>query len=231
MTTVLQFSGGKDSLACLYLLEPRWNDIAVVWCNSGAAFPETLEQMEQIRALVPHFVEIQGQQSITSHGYPVDVLPIASTWYGHQFEGRTGFRFQSRYDCCAAALWSPTFEAMRAMGVTHIIRGEKKADPKRSGLSDGATVSGITYEFPLLSWTDGDVLAYLKEKGIALPANYRYMTTGLDCWNCTAYLDQNAGRLDYMRAMHPEKAQIVSTVLTHLAHQINEDTTSLRETL
>lgn len=231
MKTVLQFSGGKDSLACLYLLEPRWNDITVAWCNSGAAFPEVIEQMQRIKSLVPNFVEIQGQQSIAIHGYPADVLPIASTWYGHQFEGRRGFVFQSRYDCCAAALWTPTLAAMHRMEVTHIIRGEKQADLKRSGLADGAVVGGIAYEFPLSDWTDADVLAYLHEKGIELPANYRHMTTGLDCWNCTAYLDQNAGRLDYMRARHPEKAQIVTAVLKQLAHQINEDTLSLRDSL
>jgi len=229
--TVLSFSGGKDSLACLYLLQSRWDEITVMWCNSGAAFPETLEQMAAIKALVPHFVEVQGHQSIGIEGYPADVVPVASTFYGHQFEGTDGFRFQSRYHCCAAALWTPTLNALRQLGATYIIRGEKNSDHKKSGLRTGIVVEGITYEFPLADWSDGDVMAYLNEKGIALPANYRYMTTGLDCWNCTAYLDENVGRMDYMRAFHPQKAETVSAVLRELFDRIHRDTQSLRELL
>jgi phosphoadenosine phosphosulfate reductase len=231
MDTALQFSGGKDSLACLYLLEPQWPDLVVVWCNTGAAFPETLEQMERIRTLVPHFAEIRGEQSIPKYGYPADVLPVASSWYGQQFENGSGIRFQSRYDCCAAALWTPTFQAMKSMGITRIIRGEKHLDAKKSGMVTGTVIDGITYEFPLQGWSNQDVLAYLAEKDVKLPANYRSMTTSLDCWNCTAYLDENAGRLDYMRAHHPQKADLVMKVLAQLAAQIELDTQPLRDLL
>jgi len=36
VTEVLQLSGGKDSLACLYLLKPKWDDLIVAWVNTGA---------------------------------------------------------------------------------------------------------------------------------------------------------------------------------------------------
>jgi len=39
METVLQFSGGKDSLACLYLLKPRWHEIMVLWLSTPAVLP------------------------------------------------------------------------------------------------------------------------------------------------------------------------------------------------
>lgn len=216
MSTVLQFSGGKDSLACLYLLEPRWSEITVAWVNTGAAFPETLEQMERIRALVPHFHEIRSRQSIETEGYPVDVLPISSTSLGQQVEGAKDHRFQSRYACCAAALWIPMQQAMRELGATIIIRGEKRADHMRGGLLDGQVVEGIEYQFPLIDWTDAEVLAYLKERGIALPKNYELMSTSLDCWNCTAYLAQNVQKFTYLREHHPEKYWHVRSVLADL---------------
>jgi phosphoadenosine phosphosulfate reductase len=191
MTTVLQFSGGKDSLACLYLLESRWDEITVAWVNTGAAFPETLEQMEEIRSLVPHFVEIKSTQSIGTEGYPADVLPIASTTLGQYAEGKHAQRFQSRIACCAAALWLPTQKAMKDLGATVVIRGQKRADRRSNRIQSGAVIEGVRYEFPLEDWTDERVTNYLASRGVSLPPNYGYMNTGLDCWNCTAYLDEN----------------------------------------
>lgn len=228
---VLQFSGGRDSLACLYLLEPRWESITVAWCNPGMAFPETIAQMEQIRQTVPHFLEIPSRQSIETEGYPVDILPIASTALGQHCEGHRGLLFQSRYDCCKSALWEPTQAAMKQMGATRIIRGEKYCDPKKSGLPNWAVVEGVTYEFPLYDWTDVEVASYLHDRGVELPANYRYMDTGLDCWNCTAYLSENAGRMTYLREFHPDKADHVSRVLAELNQHLHRDLESLRENL
>jgi 3'-phosphoadenosine 5'-phosphosulfate sulfotransferase (PAPS reductase)/FAD synthetase len=76
--TVLQFSGGKDSLACLFLLREQWDEMTVLWVNAGAAFPETVGLMEKIRALVPHFLEVRTNQpaQVAELGYPVDVLPL-----------------------------------------------------------------------------------------------------------------------------------------------------------
>lgn len=226
---VLQFSGGKDSLACLYLLEPEWDDLTVAWVNTGAAFPETLKQMDEIKALVPHFVEIQSQQSIEHNGYPVDVLPIASTDVGQQFAGVHGRMFQSRYACCGSALWGPTQRAMKQLDATVIIRGQKRVDQRKSNIESGTVIDGVRYEFPLQMWTDQDVLHYLVSRGIELPANYATMKTGLDCWNCTAYLDENAGKLDYMRQHHPEKHAIVQGVLSDLQQTLHRDLAPLRD--
>jgi phosphoadenosine phosphosulfate reductase len=226
---VLQFSGGKDSLACLYLCEPQWDETTVAWVNTGAAFPETLKQMDEIKALVPHFVEIQSQQSIEQNGYPVDVLPIASTDVGQQFEGARGRMFQSRYACCGSALWGPTQRAMRSMGATVIIRGQKKADTRKSNIASGTVIEGVRYEFPLEDWTDQDVIEYLASRGVALPANYANMNTGLDCWNCSAYLNENVGKFDYMRQHHPQKHAFVQGVLSDLQQALHRDLAPLRD--
>lgn len=231
MRTVLQFSGGKDSLACLYLLEPRWSEITVAWVNTGVAFPETIALMERVRTQVPHFLEIAAEQSIERDGYPADVLPIAATSAGHLFEGETGPRFQSRYSCCAAALWAPMQKAMRELGATTIIRGQKLSDAKKTPIRSGQVIEGITYEFPLEDWTDADVRHFLAEKKVSLPENYRYMSTSLDCWNCTAYLNENAGRLQYLHERHPAKYEHVVSVLNMLSDVTDRHLQPLRASL
>lgn len=226
---VLQFSGGKDSLACLHLLEPEWDQLTVAWVNTGAAFPETIAQMKEMAHMVPHFVEIQSQQSIDQEGYPVDVLPIASTAIGQQFEGAKGRKFQSRYACCGTALWGPTQRAMREMGATVIVRGQKKADERKSNIPSGTVIEGIRYEFPLEEWSDQDVIEYLASRGVALPANYGPMMTSLDCWNCTAYLNDNVGKFAYMRQHHPEKYRLLQGVLSDLSQTLHQDLSPLRD--
>jgi 3'-phosphoadenosine 5'-phosphosulfate sulfotransferase (PAPS reductase)/FAD synthetase len=229
--TVLQFSGGKDSLACLHLLKARWNKMTVVWVNPGAPFPETVALMDEIKSMVPHFLEVRSEQSIEQQGYPVDLLPIDKTDVGQRLEGLSPYRFQSRLACCAFSLWIPTAKAMKELGATTIIRGQKLSDRRKGPLRHGAVVEGITYEFPLEGWTDDDVLRYLAEKKVALPANYAYMATGLDCWNCTAYLDENAGRLRYMRERHPEKHAAVHDVLEHLSRAASRHSLHLEQIL
>jgi 3'-phosphoadenosine 5'-phosphosulfate sulfotransferase (PAPS reductase)/FAD synthetase len=228
VTTVLQFSGGKDSLACLYLLKPRWDEITVAWCNTGAAFPETIEQMRKVRELVPHFLEIKSKQTIATHGYPADLLPIASTRIGQSSASTSKTTFQSRVTCCASAIWIPMHQAMKDIGAKVIIRGQKRSDNLKAPIESGFTYDGIRIEFPIADWTDADVSAFLKREGVELPPNYKAgMRTGLDCWNCTAYLAENAAKLTYMRHNHPAKFTAVQAVLEDLREATRADTANL----
>jgi 3'-phosphoadenosine 5'-phosphosulfate sulfotransferase (PAPS reductase)/FAD synthetase len=63
---VLQFSGGKDSLACLLLLRPWWDRLTVMWVNTGAAFPETLELMEAVRSRVANSSLMSATMAVIS---------------------------------------------------------------------------------------------------------------------------------------------------------------------
>ena len=71
---ILEFSGGKDSIACLMLLKDELHDITVLWADSGDAFPETVEQMEKVREMCPNFQIAKGNQPelIKENGYPAD---------------------------------------------------------------------------------------------------------------------------------------------------------------
>ena len=202
---VLQFSGGKDSLACLYLLRPYWDRLTVAWTNTGAAYPETVELMARVRAMVPNFLEITSDQpaNIARHGPPADVVAVRAMPQGRVLTQYAGAPVQSFLECCSANIWHPMNDAMKAMGATLIFRGQKLSDDRKTAIRSGYTEGGVRYVFPIEDWTDADVLAYLKEVGVELPAHYAYTKTSLDCWSCTAYLNENQGRLAHMREAEP----------------------------
>lgn len=220
MTTFLQFSGGKDSLACLYLLKDRWDEITVAWVNTGMAFPETLEYIARVRAMVPQFLEIKSAQNVAEAGYPADLVPTAASLAGRILHPAGRFKFQSRWDCCAHAISIPMHRAMLELGAKTLIRGSKRADYFHSPLEPGQTFGGIRYEFPVWEWTDEQVIDFLRLNEIDVPLHYAQMQTGLDCWNCTAYLAENSGKLTYMRQHHPRKAEHVAEVLRELQTEI-----------
>lgn len=232
--TFLQFSGGKDSIACLHVLRERWDDLTVVWLNTGAAYPETIDYMQRIAALVPHFRELKSSQNIETEGYPADLLPTSATAIGRQLGRSAGkLRFQSRWTCCAHAKWLPMDAHMRALGATTIIRGTKKYDANLySNLAvHGAVHDGMRYECPLWEWTDERVFAFIREHDIELPRNYEAMAKGLDCWNCTAYLSEDTGRLAYMRRYYPREFQHVRAVLEELDEAVTHEARHLRRAL
>lgn len=219
MTSVLEFSGGKDSLACLYLLKDRWDEITVLWMNAGAPFPETVALMESVRAMVPHFVESKAnvELDIYENGWPVDVLPVKYGAGAGPLTDASGILMRPWNECCKTNIWEPMHKAALLLGATTIIRGQRNSERYKSPVRHGDEFFGIRYEFPLQEWSEQDVLNYLQEEEIELPAHYTETQTSLDCWLCTAYLDENAGKMRYMRNKHPEKYALVYGKLNQIA--------------
>ncbi|WP_416047939.1 phosphoadenosine phosphosulfate reductase family protein [Cupriavidus basilensis] len=207
---LLQFSGGKDSLACLYLLRPYWDRLTVMWSSRGDPFPEVVELLAQIRPLVREVVEVSGNAKahIEKGIYPVDLVPVPGTWLGRTLEPATApFIFASRYDCCTENFWKPMAHATEAGGFDLVVRGQRDSEAKRAPFSSGAVDSGgRTYLLPLQHWSKQDVLAYLHAEGVELPRQYAYGLSSLDCLHCTAYLEENGGKRRYLRDFHPEAA-------------------------
>lgn len=228
---VLQFGGGKDSLACLYLLKKQWDEITVVWMNTGTAFPEVTELMDQIRSTVPHFHEVKADvlTDIGIHGHPVDVLPIQSSNWGKLTTPDDGPLLRSYMDCCHNNFWTPLHRACMEMGATTIIRGQRVSEYYKSPVRHGDVINGITFEMPLEGWSEQDVFSFLSNAGVPIPKYYEYTNTSLDCWNCTAYLDAKRGQLNYMREHHPEKYAIVRADLRRIHASVKKHTDYLAE--
>lgn len=212
---VLQFGGGKDSLACLYLLREKWPTLTVAWLNTGDAFPETLEQMERIRAMVPNFLEVNAgvRTAIELHGPPTDFVSIKNSAVGKATTDEPGIKLQSWYECCARSFWIPLQQAMQGIGATVIYRGQRDLEDYKAPISDGDVIDGVTYRFPIQGWSEAQVEEYLISQGVAIPSHYEFTSKSLDCMHCTAYLDAKLDQLQYLKRFHPAQfAEVRSTL-------------------
>ncbi len=221
----LHFSGGKDSLCCLYLLKDFWDKLTVVWVNAGACYPETLEQMSVIRKLVPHFLEVKSDQPsvIEKYGFPSDIVPIANAEVGQHLR-RVDVKIQPWTSCCWMSLWEPMQLKMVELGVTLVIRGQKKSDYRTAPIKSGHVEKGIEYLFPLEDWTHDDCLEFLKENNVQIPSWYEWSETSLDCWDCTACLDERIKEISNLKWKHPEKWDVVKTRLSIIRKETMRET-------
>lgn len=197
----LQLSGGRDSIACLYLMRPYWDRLVVYWCDSGASYPETVDMVASIHDMVPNFAVVPGRQPavIKEHGIPTDILPASATPLGVFMSGG-GVAMQDRFSCCARSRMIPLHERMIKDGITLIIRGQKNADKLKSTVRSGDVHDGIEYLFPIEDWTNKQVMDYLRDEGAPIPRFYEMLNSAPDCINCTAWWDDGANA--YLKRYH-----------------------------
>lgn len=228
----LHFGGGKDSLACLYLLREKWPTLIVAWMNAGAPFPETVAQMEEIRGLVPNFVEVKADvlANIEQHGWPTDVLPVRHAYMGKLTTGEPGLMMQSWFECCMHNIWLPMQQKMADLGVTTIYRGQRLSEDYKTTIRSGDVVNGVTYQFPLEDWTEDQVANYLIEQGVKIPRHYVKTQKSLDCWCCTAYLDAKLDQLRYLKRKHPDKYAVVAEKLSRMRAAVRNSSEPLIQT-
>ena len=221
----LQFSGGKDSLACLYLLRPHWDRLTVYWLDSGDTFPETRSLIKKIREMVPNFEAIKSdvRQVHDLYGIPADIVPESGTPFGRMV-GHDAPLIQGRYSCCFATIMKPMHERMMADGVTLVIRGQRADDKLRGQLKSGDVIDGIEFMFPIEDWTQRQVMDFLKAEGAPIPRFYQMMNTSPDCMSCSAWWED--GRAAYLKRYHHETYleyqrrldAINQAVSQHIAH-------------
>jgi phosphoadenosine phosphosulfate reductase len=214
----LQFSVGKDSLAMLHLMRKHWDRLTVYWVNTGDAFPESLEAVERVRAMVPHFVEIDGNQPqvIAQFGIPSDIVPVSATPIGMANGGAV--LMQDRYSCCMRTVMLPLAQRMVEDGITLIVRGQKECDANKAPLRSGDVDEGIEYLFPLEDWSDEDVMTFLEEEGVELPRYYESMRSNPPCLSCSAWWDD--GRAAYLKKHHPIHYDVYQQRLNAISHAV-----------
>lgn len=199
------FSGGKDSLACLFLLKPYLDKINVIWVNTGDMFPENIEIIRKFTKDLPHFIEINTDvhSFIEKFGFPSDIVPISYSHVGQMMTGDKPIKLMSGYDCCSHNLWFPALQKAQELEATLIIRGQRNEEYAKSPMRTGTIQDGIEFLFPLQEWSQENVLAYLKEQGFDYPEFFNFTESSLDCMHCTAFLSGIEDRKEYMKQNHP----------------------------
>lgn len=201
----LNFSGGKDSLACLLLLRPFvMRGLPVYWTSTGDTIPETLAVVEWAKSWVPDFRTIEADVLTwkAQHGMPSDATTAQTSWIGAQY-GMGAMRLVGRFECCWANLMQPMHQRMLDDGIELVIRGTKLADTGR------VPAQGETEHYevllPLVDWTHAQVFEYLERSGA--PSNPVYDSfkaiSAPECLGCTAWWDD--GKASYLKARHPER--------------------------
>lgn len=158
METVLLLSAGKDSAACLWLLQDLWDQMEIVWVNPGEPDPSAAAYIETIAKQVPHFREVTGKLE----------------------------REDDPWKCCGKNRWPLFYNTIFDGKVKHVISGVKACDPVKSSTHrPGLEFQGVKYHFPIWDWTDADVFWFLGDK---TPPSYKKgLRTSLDCANCTLW--------------------------------------------
>lgn len=221
----LQFSGGKDSLACLYMLRPFLRQITVYYLNTGDTLPETDAVVAEVRGWIPNFVEIQSDVRAwrAENGMPSDLVPAHSHYIGRLY-GMSDVKISNRFDCCLNNLMLPLHRRVQEDGVDLLIRGTKLSDTGQ--LPFEGWQDGIEQWLPLRDFTHDEVFALLQDVGAPLSPVYEFATgiSAPECLGCTAWWDDHKG--EYLKARHPAAhtdyiaslREIEHTITTHLAH-------------
>lgn len=224
----LLFSGGKDSLTCLYKCKPYWDKLVVLWANTGKNFPEVVEFIEQVRKMVPHFLEVKSDQDgfVKTFGYPAEVVTARFTPEGLPYNTRKPRQqVVNKYQCCAYNLWRPIEEAMVKSGCTGFVKGQRGDDPCNDSWVDKFELQGRQCEmfYPCRDLKESDCLEYLKSQGVDLSERFFIGRSSLDCWDCTGYWEYLPKRLAYMKKHHPEKHEYVVRVLKNIKADVEDD--------
>lgn len=201
----LSFSGGKDSTAALWLLREHLKDITVYHLDPGDALPETQAFVSEVSRFCPNFVNLTGDVRgwIAENGLPTDLLPHSSHGIGVMM-GEEDTKLVTRYQCCFVNLMYPLWDRIKNDGNTLCIRGTKRSDMARLPAESGKSVDGIELWYPVLEWSDADVLQYLKDAGAPWSPLFDVLRNTPDCARCTAWWGESRGA--WLREAHPDLA-------------------------
>lgn len=200
-----QFSGGRDSLAALYLMRAYWDRMRVYHLDAGDQFPELRAVVDAVNQWVPITrIKTSAPAWRAVHGIPSDLVPVDNTPMGQMLSGRFQ-RIANRNECCWANLMQPMHQRMLADGITLIVRGVRADEflgemPTRSGW----TGEGLEMLYPIEHWSAQEVDDYIAVHELPVAPFYAQgMKEAPECMGCTAWWTD--GKAQYLRQHHPDK--------------------------
>jgi len=158
------------------------------------------------------FVEIETDQQKQNNewGFPSDIVPINFTNLGMTFSGNKQVKVQSYLGCCFENIINPMMQKCKEIGITELIRGQRLSESHKSTAVDGTVVDGIKFLQPIETWSKQQVFDYLLEQRGSLPEHYSIDHSSLDCYDCTAFLEHSADRIEWTKHRHPDLYEIYS---------------------
>lgn len=198
----LNFSGGKDSLATVYLLRDYLDRITIYHLDTGDLLPETRAVVAHVKAMAPNFVHIQGNVEgfVRVYGLPSDMVPHSAHPIG-QAMGEAVTPLVGRYDCCWHNIMAPVYQRVLEDGNSLVIRGTKRVDMRNLPVASAGVEQGVEFLYPIQEWSNDEVFAYLREVGAPISRVYDNVVNSPDCARCTAWWSER--RAAYLREHHP----------------------------
>jgi len=201
MTTFLALSGGKDSMACLFLLKDSL--AGAIYVDTGYGYPETAAVIDYAETLVPvHRVRVNRDAQQTACGIPADVVPLEWTVLGQHMTHQKPYRIQTSMQCCYDNIAQPLLQKAKALGATHLVYGQRDAETHRATARDGDETDGLIRLHPIESWTTAQVMDFLRQH-MEIPAHFRLTHSSLDCYDCTAFRQQSQDRIEWTKTQYP----------------------------
>lgn len=207
---VLQFSGGKDSLALLCLFKAHLGRMTVLHCDTRDQLPEMQRLVDVVEANVPAFQRVKSDAPawIAKHGLPSDLVPIRCHPIVAFIHREAGHPIVPMTDCCNANRWQPMNAALAELRPSLVIHGQRRTD----FMGWDKTMQGDTADTPggwkswaaISEWSDDDVMAYLREVGAPILPWYSHRPHAPECATCPASWSE--GRGAYLRKHHPDLA-------------------------
>jgi 3'-phosphoadenosine 5'-phosphosulfate sulfotransferase (PAPS reductase)/FAD synthetase len=198
----LAFSGGKDSMACFFLMKDKLD--CAIYVDTGFSYPETYELVDMVNVHLPlHIVRPDRKGQNERYGSPSDVVPINWTSIGQQMAGPKPYAIQSYLQCCYENIGEPLLKKAKDLGVTELVYGQRNEESFKSTSRNGAVIDGITRLHPIEDWTTQQVFDYLETK-MTIPPHFRIKHSSLDCYDCTAFERDSQDRLKWTAETYPQ---------------------------